>query len=299
MFKAIVMEIKENYIIVMDEKGVLVRVKKKNSLKVGETIFCLEEDKYNGEVKLKNNTMKTWLIPLGAVAALLLILINPMSNMFSPNVNNTYAVLTFDVNPSIEFDLDDKGRIVSVKGLNDDGNILDVESIKGLTVEEGAIKLKELLTSENYLGNGNSVLIGFSFVGGDNIQYEEMVQNVVKTTFSETNVAFMKGDEQSLSIAQKQGVSLGKYEAMNMLDEDGIEEAFESLSTQELLDLLKANNSNVFLNAEALDELQDELEDRLEDGEDEDDEKEDEDEEDHDKDEDEGNEDDENDSDDD
>lgn len=265
MFKAIVMEIKEKYIIVMKDGGEIVRINKKNDLKIGETIFCLDEDIYNGRVESKNKGLKNLLIPLGAVAALLLIFINPIFNRFSSNLNNTYAVLTFDVNPSIEFNLDAKGKIIDVKGINDDGKMLDINTIKGLTVEEGAVKLKEILTNNNYLGNGNSVLVGFSFLGGDNLQYEEKVQNVVKTTFNDTNVAFIKGNEQSLAMAEQQGISLGKYEAISQLDEEGIEEAFENLSTQELLDLLKANNSNLFLNEEALDELQDELEDRLED----------------------------------
>lgn len=265
MFKAIVMEIKEKYIIVMKEGGEIVRVNKKEGLKVGETIFCLDEDIYNVKVESKNKTLKTWLIPLGAVAALIIILINPIFNMFSPSLNTTYAVLTFDVNPSIEFDLDNEGKILNVKGINNDANMLNIEVIKGLTVEEGAIKLKEILTSENYLGNGNSILVGFSFLGGDNLEYEERVQNIVKTTFTDTNIAFIKGNEESLAKAEEQGISLGKYEAIAKLDEDGVEEAFENLSTQELLDLLKANNSNVFLNEDALDELQDEIEDRLED----------------------------------
>ena len=253
MFKAVVMEIKDNYIIVMKEGGEVVRINKKGNLKVGETIFCLDEDIYIDTRNNKNRSLKTWLIPLGAVAALMIILINPIFNMFSPGLNNTYAVLTFDVNPSIEFDL------------NDDGKILDIKSIKGLTVEEGSNKLKELLTNENYLGNGNSVLVGFSFLGTDNMEFQERIENMVKTTFNETNVAFMKGTEESLSMAKEQGISLGKYEAILKLDEDGLEEAFENLSTQELLELLKVNNSNVFLNEDALDELQDEIEDRLED----------------------------------
>ena len=265
MFKAVVMEIKDNYIIVMKEGGEVVRINKKGNLKVGETIFCLDEDIYIDTRNNKNRSLKTWLIPLGAVAALMIILINPIFNMFSPGLNNTYAVLIFDVNPSIEFDLNDGGKIINVKGLNDDGKILDIKSIKGLTVEEGSNKLKELLTNENYLGNGNSVLVGFSFLGTDNMEFQERIENMVKTTFNETNVAFMKGTEESLSMAKEQGISLGKYEAILKLDEDGLEEAFENLSTQELLELLKVNNSNVFLNEDALDELQDEIEDRLED----------------------------------
>lgn len=265
MFKAIVMEIKEKYVIVMKDGGEILRINKKSDLKIGETIFCLDEDIYNGRVGSKNKGLKNLLIPLGVVAALILIFINPIFNRFSSNLNNTYAVLTFDVNPSIEFNLDANGKIINVKGLNDDGKVLDINTITGLTVEEGAIKLKEILTKDNYLGNGNSILVGFSFLGNDNIEYEENVQNIVKTTFNDTNVAFVKGNEQSLAMAAEQGISLGKYEAIAKLDEDGIEEAFENLSTQELLDLLKSNNSNLFLNEDALDELQDELEDRLED----------------------------------
>ena len=265
MFKVIVMEIKEKYIIAMKEGGELLRINKKDGISIGDNLFCLEEDIYTGSVSSNKNRYKNWLIPLSAVAILMIALVNPFRNIFSPSVNNTYAVLTFDINPSIEFELDDKGKIVSVKGLNDDGIALDIDSIKGLTIEEGAIKLREILTKSNYLGNGNSVLVGFSFLSGDNAEYEQMIQNVVKTTFVGTNVAYVKGNEESLELAKEQGVSIGKYEAIAMLDEDGVEEAFENLSTQELLDLLKANNSNVFLDEDALDELQDELEDRLED----------------------------------
>ena len=46
MFKGIVMEIKDDYVIVMKEDGTLVRIQKKDNLKVGKSIFFFEEDIY-------------------------------------------------------------------------------------------------------------------------------------------------------------------------------------------------------------------------------------------------------------
>lgn len=271
MFKAIIMEVKEDYIIVMKEGGSLVKINKKGDLKVGQSIYCFEDDLYIEKVVNKRKSFTSYIVPLGVVAALLCVLCLPMIKNTSPISNNDYAILTFDVNPSIEFNLDEDGKIINVSGINDDSNKLNIDNLKGLSLKEGASKLRDILSNENYLGNKNSVLVGFSFIGkNDNASYEKMVQTTVKDTFTGTNVAFMKGNEDAIKKAKEQGISIGKYEAIAKLDEDGIEEAFENLSTQELLDLLKANNSNVFLNEDALDELEDEIEDRVEGDEDDD-----------------------------
>ena len=281
MFKAIVMEVKEDYIIVMKEGGSLVKITKKGDIKIGQSIYCFEDDLYIEKVVKKRKSFTSYIVPLGVVAALLCVLCLPMIKNITPISNNDYAILTFDVNPSIEFNLDEEGKIINVTGLNNDANKLDIDSLKGLSLKEGAIKLKDMLINKNYLNNKNAVLVGFSFIGeNNNITYEKMVQTTVKDTFTGTSIAFMKGNEAGIKKAKEEGISIGKYEAIAKLDEDGIEEAFENLSTQELIELLKANNSKVFLNEDALDELKDEIEDRVEDNNDEDDDNEDDDNED-------------------
>jgi len=273
MFKAIVMEVKDNYIIVMKEGGSLVKINKKGDIKVGQSIYCFEEDLYVEKSINKRKSFISHIVPLGVVAALLCVLCLPMIKNTTPISNNDYAILTFDVNPSIEFNLDEEGKIITVSGVNDDATKLEIDRLKGLNLKDGVTKLRDMLSSKNYLGNKNSVLVGFSFIGkNDNTSYEKMVQTTVKDTFTGTNVAFMKGNEAGIKKAKEQGISIGKYEAIAKLDEDGVEEAFENLSTQELLELLKANNSNVFLNEDALDELEDEIEDRIEDNKEDDDE---------------------------
>lgn len=277
MFKGIVMEIKDDYVIIMKEDGTLVRIKNKDGLKVGKSIFFFEEDIYIKKATAKVIPFRKYIVPLGAIAALFIILIGPIMNMYSTRINNVYAVLTFDINPSIEFELDENGIIKNVKGINDDAIALSLDKIKGMTFEEGTVALKDILSQNNYLSNNNSVLVGFSFIGKENINYEKDIQNTIKNTFKGTDVAFLKGKKSDLEKAQSQGISLGKYAALVKLDEDNFEDAIENLSTQEMLELLKNVDGSVFLDEDQLDELQDELEDRLEDDNDKDDNDEDED----------------------
>lgn len=282
MFKGIVMEIKDDYVIVMKEDGTLARIKNKDGLKIGNPIFFFEEDIYVKKEAAKVIPFKKYIVPLGAIAALFIILINPIMNIFTTKMNNVYAVLTFDINPSIEFNLDEKGIIKSVKGINDEAIALGLDKIKGMTFEEGTIALRDSLSQSNYLNNNNAVLVGFSFIGNENTDYEKDIQQVIKNTFKGTDVAFLKGEKSDLEKAQSQGISLGKYEALVKLDEDNFEDAIENLTTQEMLELLRNVDGSIFLDEDQLEELQDELEDRLEDeieNEDEDEDDEDEDDE--------------------
>lgn len=265
MFKGIVMEIKDDYIIVMKDDATLTRIKKKDGLKVGNSIFFFDEDVYVRKSQAKVIPLRKYMVPLGAIAALFILLINPIMNMLPNNVGNTYAILTFDINPSIEFNLDENGIIKKVTGINDDAIALGVDKINGMTFEEGVVALKELLSSNSYLNNNNAILVGFSFLGNENISYEENIQKVIKDTFKGTDVAFLKGQKSDLEKAKNQGISLGKYEALVKLDEDNFEEAIENLSTQEMLELLRNVDGSIFLDEDQLEELQDELEDRLED----------------------------------
>ena len=262
MFKGIVMEVKNDYVIIMKEDGTLVRIKNKDGLKVGKSVFFFEEDIYIKKDTAKVIPFRKYIVPLGAIVA---TLINPIMNMFSSKMNNVYAVLTFDINPSIEFELDQNGIIKDVKGINDDAIALGLDKIKGMTFEEGTVVLKDLLSQNNYLSNNNAVLVGFSFIGNENINYEKDIQKTIKDTFKGTEVAFLKGQKSDLEKAKSQGISLGKYEALVKLDEDNFEDAIENLSTQEMLELLRNVDGSIFLDEEQLDELQDELEDRLED----------------------------------
>jgi len=92
-----------------------------------------------------------------AVSAALIVIVAVAGFNGYNTLYKTDSIIEFDVNPSIEFNLDEEGKIINVSGVNDDANKLDIDSLKGLSLKEGATKLKDILSSKNYLGNKNSV----------------------------------------------------------------------------------------------------------------------------------------------
>ena len=91
---------------------------------------------------------------------LILTLILPCFTMFgcgeATPPEGTFTRLTVDVNPSIEFMIDDSGKVVSATALNDDGSILIAgEVLVGKTPEEAVKVVVSLATETGYLVKGN------------------------------------------------------------------------------------------------------------------------------------------------
>lgn len=270
------MEVKEDYSLVMKEDSQIVRVKNKEGMKKGDINIFLEEDLY--EEKISNNKNKNKIIvSILSIAAVLAIVVLPM---MQNNKINSYALVSLDINPSINFELDDDMNIVSIRGINKDGKNLNLESLNGLTLDEGLKKLKLYLENEKYNLSKDSIIVGFTFLTDkEDNAYENDVKNIIGTEFKDSKTAFFKGTKENSEVAKQKGMSLGRYEAKLSMDEDIMEEQIENMSVEEILDLLK-NKKNIYLNEEQVEELQDELEDRLEDRYDDEDEEDDEDDED-------------------
>ena len=65
--------------------------------------------------------------------------------------------MTVDINPSVEFMIDDQNKIISVTALNDDGSILIVgEAFVGKTPEKAVEMMVTLATDTGYLVQGNA-----------------------------------------------------------------------------------------------------------------------------------------------
>lgn len=65
--------------------------------------------------------------------------------------------MTVDINPSVEFMIDDQNKIISVTALNDDGSILIVgEAFVGKTPEEAVEMIVTLAADTGYLVHGNA-----------------------------------------------------------------------------------------------------------------------------------------------
>ncbi|MGL5754096.1 MAG: anti-sigma-I factor RsgI family protein [Paraclostridium sp.] len=231
-FKAIVVELKDNYSIVMKDDFTMVRIKNRDGLKEGDVIVFLEDDIYEME-----NTKKTTNTIIGsfiAIASIIMILIIP--TMYK-NSDNVYAVVTIDINPSIQIDVNKSKRIVKVTALNEDGKNLDLDKVTGMEIEEGLRNIKIILEKQNYKIKDGFALIGVALLN-DDTEYEKELENIIKTSFEQTNIIFLSSNKIDLEKANKQGISLGRYLAkLKMSGYTGID--IENLSVEKIVNMLK------------------------------------------------------------
>ena len=128
----------------------------------------------------------------------------------------TVTRMTVDINPSVEFMVDDENKIVSVTALNDDGSILIVgETFIGKTPEEAVELMVTLATDTGYLVEGNA----------------QISENTVKISVSgDTEYA-----EKLLS-----DVEAKASEVLRALDINGTVEAIDALNTEALRTLAES-----------------------------------------------------------
>lgn len=210
MNKGMIMEVKKSYAITLNDEGIMEKIKSKPNMTVGQKIFYFQDDVIiatSNRVHRHNNLMKAF----GSIAALFLLVFTFFSTI---KYDQAYAVVSLDINPSIQIEADSKHRIIKVEGVNDDGKKIDFGDIKDISLDEGIQKIKEKLVEKNYLDSNKEVLVGVAFVkDGDSTSYEQELQAAIRTTFDTEVITYVKADKEEVAEAKTEGISLGRYKA--------------------------------------------------------------------------------------
>ncbi|MVX66082.1 anti-sigma factor [Clostridium chromiireducens] len=219
MNKGIIMEIKRNYAIALSDEGVMDKIISKQNMRVGQKIFYFDDDiikTTTSNISRYNSFMKA----IGSIAALFLIVFTFFHTIKS---ETAYAVVSLDINPSIQIEADSNLKIIKVEGVNTDGKNIDFTDMKDMTLDDGIKKIKEKLIEKKYLETNKDVLVGIAFVqNGDNSNYEENLKVAIQSTFSTEDVTltYVKGDKEAVDEAKTKGISLGRYEASLKVDDE-------------------------------------------------------------------------------
>lgn len=174
--------------------------------------------------------MKKSLISSFLLLAIVLSAISFTSCSSATPEEGTVTRMTVDINPSVEFMIDDQNKIISVTALNDDGSILIVdESFVGKTPEEAVEMMVTLASDTGYLVKGNveasenTVKIS---VSGDS-KYAEQLKNDITEKANDTlkaldiNGTVEKVEALKLDALRQMALSTSLYteEEINAMDE--------------------------------------------------------------------------------
>lgn len=210
MNKGMIMEVKKSYAIAMTDTGIIEKIKFKPNMEIGQKIFYFEDDiikATSNNIYKRNNFMKAF----GSIAALFLLVFTFFSTF---KYDQAYAVVSLDINPSIQIEADSKQKIIKVEGVNDDGKKLDFSDVKDIPLQEGIQKIKEKLVADKYLDSNKDVLVGVAFVkDGDSTSYEQDLQDAIRSTFDNEVITYVKADKEEVAEAKTEGISLGRYKA--------------------------------------------------------------------------------------
>ena len=269
LYKGIIIEVKDEYSIVVTNESEFLRIKNKEGMKVGDKIYFLEEDIYNTEEntilsdqskeneeksniidfkekkeKSKNNMSRIYK-RLVSVAATIAIIVGAVIYTSSPK---SYATVSFDENgSSLELNLDKNKKVNSTSLIN--GN-LDISDDDDLSMVLDQL-YKQIKRDSKNNKNGR-VLVGLCFEDAEDLAYEKEIKNLISQKFKGLNIMYVRVDKNQVNMNQNAEISMGEYAAMKMIEEDDI----EGMTMDRLNQMLK-DGKYEYLREEILDELED------------------------------------------
>lgn len=269
LYKGIIIEVKDEYSIVVTNESEFLKIKNKEGMKVGDKIYFLEEDIYNTEEnailsdqseeneeksnvidfkekkeKSKNNMSRIYK-RLVSVAATIAIIVGAVIYTSSPK---SYATVSFDENgSSLELNLDKNKKVNSTSLINGSLDISDDDDFS-MVLDQ----LYKQIKRDSKNNKNGRVLVGLCFEDAEDLAYEKEIKNLISQKFKGLNIMYVRVDKNQVNMNQNAEISMGEYAAMKMIEEDDI----EGMTMDRLNQMLK-DGKYEYLREEILDELED------------------------------------------
>lgn len=253
-----VVEVNDKYVIIVTDDSDYVKLKYKSQVKIGQKIYYFEQDilrkkNYNGYLMI------------ASLIILAVIIMNPLRFMNSVDITpSAVAIVSLDINPSVELELDEKLMVVDYQVFNNEGKSIVIEEM--IIGKYVTIALKDLLAKSydaHYLKDkDNTVLLTSTILEGhEDIQIkldEQLSLFAMEKQKGEITFILSSATEKALIDSRKQGLSIGKHEILttNELNYEEVadssvkelyeKKAFESGQFQEIEQTIESPSDGVF-----------------------------------------------------
>ncbi|UOQ86680.1 anti-sigma-I factor RsgI family protein [Gracilibacillus salinarum] len=175
MKKGIVVEHRSRYTIVMDKHGVFHKAVPIKQIEIGMETFFHEKKSFWHQVCMLFKGSRWKIAPMALVC---LLLLSPLYILVTED--QAYAVVSIDINPSLNVTIDENYRIIDVDPINDDAKQL----MQSLNVENHTITsltdeiLDAIKQTGGELETGRPMLMAVSFYNGKaDEQFEAQLNN--------------------------------------------------------------------------------------------------------------------------
>lgn len=193
---------------------------------------------------------------VGALAMAMVFALSLFGIYQYDNVYKVYSTIEFDVNPSVEIEVNKKEEIIKVYALNDDGQeVLDDMDLEGVDLDVAVNAIIGSMLKKGYLSiDQNSILVS---VKNDDAEKREKLQNEIS---EEINILLKASsiegailtqsyeiDDAVKKISQENNISEGKAELINRILKAELKDAKGNIYTSESLSKLSINELKLLL----------------------------------------------------
>lgn len=245
VYEGLIMEVEKDYIVVLTNNNNYLKLKKKTNIDVGKKIMFLEED----IIKKRKNSIK----PLIGIAAAIILLITTIMGQYGLELIsgfNAYAIVSLDINPSLEFQVDKKEIVRKIKSLNDDGEELLDDRMIGMKIEEAILFSVKTALNKKYINDENNVvLISDVMMNSEENNDLKVIEDTIidkmekDEEMENINFIYVQADKHDLKKARESKVSIGKYEVYKILSDNNSDLKVEDIKDKRVSDIVKENKN--------------------------------------------------------
>lgn len=208
LYKGIVMEIHQKYCIVLTNNQEFVKLKNKKNTSVSQDIYFTDSDIYS------QNSYSRWVFA-AAIIMFGVFLSGIQIQQFYPIYSQNAAVISIDINPSIEFYVDENMKVNKVIPLNKDSYGLLSENWVGQSFHTVVNEYLDKAIENGYLKQESTILMSCASLNNNfdkNVIKKEVNDAVQEKNISDVTYGYIESNKENVKRAKKSNVSIGKYE---------------------------------------------------------------------------------------
>lgn len=218
VYRGSIIEICPDSIVVLTEECTFERIKRSDGLKEGMEVYFEDRDIIKKSIFTANNISRV------AAAVLMFIVIFSWSAVFWNKNYKAVALLSIDINPSVQIKVNTSYRVIKAAPLNKDASKLPLKNLKNYPLSDALEELVKMAEAQGYIKEGNTNYILVTSVElNDNGEKDTILEEIItegkekietewKDKGQELQVLTIESDKETLEKAKKEHISVGKME---------------------------------------------------------------------------------------
>jgi hypothetical protein len=254
MRRGVVLELKDQYVIVLAEGNKYIKIKKKLGMKEGQVIYFFDDDL----VEEHFSNVKKYIAMVAVLAILLVGIRHSAFDIFKIGNDlilpkDVYAVVSIDINPSIELELSENLSVKNAYYKNEEAkNLFSNDSLEN---KYYTLAIKDIITlarEDGYLSKDGAIMVSAT-INDEKLDANSELYNDIKrqiesimTQEDDVSLVMVEGNLQDLKFAREEKTSLGKATIIHSMSDLTAEDK-EEIKREKVKTLIldgKINDSN-------------------------------------------------------